>query len=281
LTKLAQPTIGRLWARYLEVRETLKGGRDPGGRMGVTEREARGLRDRLVVNYSPLVKYVAGRISARMSGVVDQEDVVSWGIVGLLDAVESYDPVRRTKFESYAISKIRWSILDELRKADPLPRRVRLRVREVERARGELAQRLGHAPTEEEVAWELGVGIEEHLAFLERCSRAQVGSLEARLEGPDGGAGGTLHELVPDRSATDPESAAEMAEVRLRLTQAIGELGERERVVTTFYFYEGLTLREIGNALDLTEGRISQILRRALTQLRRALSENPRVSGRL
>jgi RNA polymerase sigma factor for flagellar operon FliA len=280
LTKLAQPTIGRLWARYLEVREALKGGRDPGGRMGVTEREARGLRDRLVVNYSPLVKYVAGRISARMSGIVDQEDVVSWGILGLLDAVESYDPVRRTKFESYAISKIRWSILDELRKADPLPRRVRLRAREVERARGELAQRLGHAPTEVEVACELGVGIEEHLAFLERCSRAQVGSLEARLD-PDGGAGGTLHELVPDRSATDPESAAEMAEVRSRLTQAIEELGERERVVTTFYFYEGLTLREIGKALDLTEGRISQILRRALTQLRRTLSENPRFSGRL
>ena len=280
MTKLTQPTIGRLWARYLEVREALKGGRDPGWPIGVTEREARGLRDRLVVNYSPLVKYVAGRISARMSGIVDQEDVVSWGIVGLLDAVESYDPMRRTKFESYAISKIRWSILDELRKADPLPRRARLRVREVERARGELAQRLGHAPTEEEVACELGVGIEEHLAFLERCSRAQVGSLEARLD-PDGGAGGTLHELVPDRSATDPESAAEMAEVRSRLAQAIGELGERERVVTTFYFYEGLTLREIGKALDLTEGRISQILRRALTQLRRALSENPRFSGRL
>ena len=280
MTKRAQPTIGRLWARYLEVREALKGGRAPDGRMGVTEREARGLRDRLVVNYSPLVKYVAGRISGRISGVVDQEDVLSWGILGLLDAVESYDPVRRTKFESYAISKIRWSILDELRKADPLPRRVRLRAREAERARGELAQRLGHAPTEEEVAGELGVGIGEHLAFLERCSRAQVGSLEAHLD-PDGGAGGTLHELVPDRSAPDPESAAEMAEVRSRLTQAIAELGERERVVTTFYFYEGLTLREIGKALNLTEGRISQILRRALTQLRRTLSENPQFSGRL
>ena len=280
MTRRAHPTIGRLWARYLEVREALRDGRDPGGRLEVTEREARGLRDRLVVNYSPLVKYVAGRVSARMSGYVDQEDAVSWGILGLLDAVESYDPARRTKFESYAISKIRWSILDELRKADPLPRRVRLRAREVERARGELAQRLGHAPTEEEVAGELGVGIEEHWAFLERCSRAQVGSLEARLD-PDGGAGGTLHELVPDPSAPDPESAAEMAEVRSRLTQAIGELGERERVVTTFYFYEGLTLREIGGALNLTEGRISQILRRALTQLRRTLSENPQFSGRL
>ena len=280
MTRRTRPTLGRLWSRYLEGRDALNEARGPGGADMAAQREVRGLRDRLLVNYSPLVKYVAGRISARMPcGPVDQEDVLSWGILGLLDAIESYDPARRTKFESYAISKIRWSILDELRKADPLPRRARVRAREVERARGELAQRLGHAPTEEEVADELGVGIDEHRAFLERCSRAQVGSLEARLEA-DGSLGGTLHELVPDRSAADPESAAEMAEVRVRLTQAIGALGERERVVTTFYFYEGLTLREIGKALDLTEGRISQILRRALTELRRTLSESPQFSGR-
>ena len=280
MTRRTRPTLGRLWSRYLEGRDALNEARGPDGADMAAQREVRGLRDRLLVNYSPLVKYVAGRISARMlCGPVDQEDVLSWGILGLLDAIESYDPARRTKFESYAISKIRWSILDELRKADPLPRRARLRAREVERARGELAQRLGHAPTEEEVAGELGVGIDEHRAFLERCARAQVGSLEARLEA-DGSLGGTLHELVPDRSAADPESAAEMAEVRVRLTQAIGALGERERVVTTFYFYEGLTLREIGRALDLTEGRISQILRRALTELRRTLSESPQFSGR-
>ncbi len=280
MTRRTRPTLGRLWSRYLEGRDALNEGRGPGGGDKAAQREVRGLRDRLLVNYSPLVKYVAGRISARMPcGPVDQEDVLSWGIFGLLDAIESYDPARRTKFESYAISKIRWSILDELRKADPLPRRARLRVREVERARGELAQRLGHAPTEVEVASELGVGIDEHRAFLERCSRAQVGSLEARLEA-DGSLGGTLHELVADRSAADPETAAEMAEVRARLTQAIEALGERERVVTTFYFYEGLTLREIGKALNLTEGRISQILRRALTELRSTLSESAQFSGR-
>jgi len=254
----------------------LDDGGAPGGR--ASAREARGLRDRLLVNYSPLVKYVAGRVSARMVGAVDQEDVISWGVLGLLDAIESYDPGRRTKFESYAISKIRWSILDELRKADPLPRRARVRAREVERVRGELAQRLGHAPTEEEVASELGVGIDEHRTFLDRCSRAQVGSLEARLE-CDGNLGGTLHELVADGAAADPQSAAEMAEIRARLVEAIEGLGEQARVVTTFYFYEGLTLREIGRAMNLTEGRISQILRAALTELRRTLSESPRFSA--
>ncbi len=121
------------------------------------EREVKGLRDRLVVNYSPLVPYVAGRVLGRVtSAPVDREDVLSWGIIGLLDPIETYDPERRTKFESYAISKIRWSILDELRRTDPLSRRLRRRVREVEAARGELAQSLGRAPTEGGVGTKAG-----------------------------------------------------------------------------------------------------------------------------
>ena len=274
---MTRRTLGWLWARYLETRAGLNGKSMSVAERGAAERELKGLRDQLVVNYSPLVKYVASRVLGRMTGPVDREDVLSWGIIGLLDAIETYDPGRRTKFESYAISKIRWSILNELRRADPLSRRVRRRAREVELARGELAQRLGRAPTEkeEEVARELGVGIAEHRAFLERCWQAQVGSLEARLE-CDGG----LHGLVADSRAADPESAAESAELRARLVEAIKTLGEQERVVTTFYFYEGLTLREIGGALNLTEGRISQILHRALARLRETLSENPQFSGR-
>jgi len=262
-----------------EVRTALDEGAMSVVERRMTERELKGLRDRLVVNYSPLVRYVAGRISARMTGPLDREDVLSWGVLGLLDAVETYDPGRRTKFESYAVSKIRWSILDELRKADPLTRRVRQRSREVDLIKGELAQRLGRMPTEEEVARELGVGIAEHRAFLERCSRSQVGSLEARLDS-GGGPGGELHQIVADSRAVDPASAAESAELRARLVDAINALGEQERVVTTFYFYEGLTLREIGGALNLTEGRISQILHRALAKLREALSEYPQPSGR-
>jgi RNA polymerase sigma factor for flagellar operon FliA len=277
---LTRRTLGWLWSHYFEARDALNDGHP----MSVAERrraerELKGLRDRLVVNYSPLVRYVAGRISARVSGPLDREDVISWGVLGLLDAIETYDPERRTKFESYAISKIRWSILDELRRADPLTRRVRRRAREVDLTKGELAQRLGRVPTEEEVARELGVGIAEHRAFLERCSRAQVGSLEARLESEDS-LGAELHQRVADSRAADPESAAEAAELRAQLLEAIKTLGEQERVVTTFYFYEGLTLREIGGALNLTEGRISQILHRALAKLREALSEYPQPSAR-
>jgi RNA polymerase sigma factor FliA len=263
-----------------EARDALEGGEMPWADRRNAERELRVLRERLVVNYSPLVKYVAGRVSARAICPVEPDEVLSWGIFGLLEAVETYDPGRQTKFESYAISKIRWAILDELRRLDPLTRRVRRRVREAESARARLAQRLGRTPVEEEVARELGVGIADHRAFLAGLWRAQVGSFEARLECGDG-PGRDLHQLVADGRAADPESAVEAAEVRARLVQAICTLGEKERVVTTFYYFDGLTLKEIGGAMNLTEGRISQILHRALAKLREALEGSPEPTGRL
>jgi RNA polymerase sigma factor FliA len=146
---LTRRTIGCLWSRYFGARDALSDAHAMSvAERRTAERELKGFRDRLVVNYSPLVRYVAGRISARMTGPLDREDVISWGVLGLLEAIETYDPERRTKFETYAISKIRWSILDELRRADPLTRRVRRRVREVDLTKGELAQRLGRVPTE-------------------------------------------------------------------------------------------------------------------------------------
>ena len=274
---MTRRTLGALWPQYFAARSRLAQGDMSCVESRLAEREVRALRDRLVVNYSPLVKYVAGRISGRMTGPLDQEDVISSGLFGLLNAVETYDPERRTKFESYAISKIRWSILDEMRKVDPLSRRARLRAHQTERARDELVQKLGRAPTESELVRRLGISITEHRAFLDQYARAHVRSLESRLECQEGPGGG-LHDLIGDHSATDPESAAEVAEVRARLVRAIQGLGEQERVVTTFYYYEGLTLREIGRALNLTEGRISQILHRALMRLRHSLSEDDRLS---
>ena len=266
---MRERTLGDLWERYLRVRgRSVAEIRCPLERRKV-EREAKALRDRLVVNYSPLARYVAGRIPTRATGPLDREDVLSWGLCGLLGAVETYDPARPAKFETYAISKIRWSILDELRKADPLPRSARLRMQKMERVRSELTQRYGRAPTESETAVALGVSIVDHRAFLDRVARSKVGSLEAGCEASEGG----LHDLVADRLAADPGMAAERAEVRAILGRAIEELGEQERVVTTFYYYEGLTLREIGGILGLTEGRISQILRAAMIRLRRSLSD--------
>ena len=276
---MTRPTLRSLWSHYFRVSKRLAETDMSSDERRQAEREARGLRDRLVVNYSPLVKYVASRISGRMAGPLDQEDVIAAGLFGLLNAVETYDPGRRTKFESYAISKIRWSILDELRKLDPLSRRTRLRAHQTERTRDELVQKLGRPPTESELAGRLGISVAEHRAFLAQYARAQVRSLEARLEcqGPPGAG---LHDLIGDRSATDPASAAEVAEVRARLVRAIESLGEQQRVVTTFYYYEGLTLKEIGRLLHLTEGRISQILHSALVRLRQSLAEESRLSER-
>ena len=272
-------TLGELWSRYFQVRSRIAAGGMSCMQLRSAEREARGLRDRLVVNYSPLVRYVAGRTAGRVAGPLDQEDLISSGLVGLLGAVETYDPERRAKFESYAISKIRWSILDELRKVDPLSRRTRLRAHQIDHARDELVQKLGRAPTESELVGRLGISVSEHRAFLDQYARTQVRSFEACGEIHGGPVGG-LHDLIGDHAATDPASAAEVAEVRARLVRAVGRLGEKERVVTTFYYFEGLTLREIGRVLDLTEGRISQILHAALARLRHSLEEEGMVSRR-
>lgn len=273
--------MGRLWNQYLKVRRELYAldteGRESPER--TLERRAEGLRDRLVVNYSPLVKYAAGRIYARGPGITGQDDLYSWGIIGLLDAIETYDPGRNTKFESYAISKIRWAILDELRREDWVPRRIRMRAQEVERANARLSQSLRRPPNEEEVADELGMALKEYQGFLGQYSRAQVSSLESRLE-VDGGLGAEFQALVVDPGAQDPQSETERGEIRAQLAEAIGGLKEQERLVATFYFYEGLTLKEIGCALGLTEGRISQILRQALNKLRDALSDRQALRSR-
>ena len=270
---MTRRTIGELWSRYFRVRDRIAAGGMSCVQLRAAEREARGLRDRLVVNYAPLVRYVAGRTAGRIGGPLDLEDLISSGLVGLLGAVESFDPGRRTKFESYAISKIRWSILDELRRADPLSRRTRLRAHQIDRARDELFQKLGRTPTESELVGRLGITVTEHREFLGQYARAQVRSFEGCGDLPGGPVGG-LHDLIGDHAATDPASAAEVAEVRARLVRAIGSLGEKERVVTTCYYFEGLTLREIGRVLGLTEGRISQILQAALARLRRSLDED-------
>jgi RNA polymerase sigma factor (sigma-70 family) len=157
-------TVGRLWARYLKMRDELRTDeRRPDEEVQrETERQAGQLRDRLVVNYSPLVKYVASRVGARMPRAVEQEDMISWGVLGLLDAVETYDPDRpgkKAKFESYAISKIRWAILDQLRSQDWVPRRVRMRAQEIESATVKLTQHPRRPPAEAEIAGEAGLEV--------------------------------------------------------------------------------------------------------------------------
>ena len=237
------------------------------------EREARGLRDRLVVNYSPLVRYVAGRVSGRLAGPLDQEDLISSGLFGLLGAVETYDPGRRSKFESYAISKILWSMLDELRKVDPLSRRTRLRAHQTERASDGLVQKLGRAPTESELVMCLGISVTEHRAFLDQYARAQVRSFEAWQEGPVGG----LHDLIGDHSATDPASAAEMAEVRARLVGPYGRSARRS--VSSLPSTTSRPYAQGDGRSSTSRRPHPQILHKALP-VRHSLSEQPLATAR-
>lgn len=269
-------TVGELWAEYLEVRSALS-------RNGLLSEEAERLqhradqlRDCLLVNYSPLVKYVTGRVSARMIGAVDREDFMSAGMIGLLDAIRTFDPEREVKFETYAISKIRWAMLDEARKEDSLPRRTRSRLREVETARRELTQELYREPTESEVAEKTGLGLSEIRDATQQQVRSQTKSFEAQAVDQESSA---LEAQIADEAAEDPESSVEQDEVRRELVTAMQSLSERERTVVTLYFYENLTLREIGQALGVTEGRISQILKRTLGKLRDFIGTDQQFSG--
>ena len=257
-----QQTVGQLLEEYLSLRQEIQ-------KSGTLDREdgrqAENLRDRLLINYSPLVKYVVGKVSARATQPTRLEELMSWGIMGLLNAIETYDPGREAKFEMYAISKVRWAILDEFRKEDRVPRRVRTQIQEIERAKISLSQQLKRAPTEGEIARELNVTVSDYRKALQYYTQAQVDSLDARIEGYGDGGGGLE---IASGEDEDPSMSVEQREVREQLVTAIKELNERERTVVTLYFYEGLTLREIGQALQLTEGRISQIMRRTLEKLR-------------
>ncbi len=219
---------------------------------------------------------MTGRVAARMTGAVDREDFMSSGLVGLLDTIQTFDPGREVKFETYAISKIRWAILDEARKEDSLPRRTRSRARAVEVARQELTQQARREPTESELAEKADLSIAEYRSVIQQQARSQTSSLEVHAPGEDG------HGLAPqiaDDTIEDPESSVEQGEIREDLVSAMRELSDRERTVATLYFYEDLTLREIGQALDLTEGRIFQILKKTLGKLRRFIGEDQLISG--
>lgn len=181
---MSQQTVGQLLEKYLSLRENIQESEtfDREDR-----RRAENLRDRLLINYSPLVKYVVGKVLARATHSMRQEELMSWGIMGLLNAIETYDPGREAKFETYAISKVRWAILDEFRKEDRVPRRVRARIQEIERAKVTLSQKLKRPPTEGEIARELNVSVSDYRKSLQHYTQAQVDSLDARTDGFGGG----------------------------------------------------------------------------------------------
>jgi RNA polymerase sigma factor for flagellar operon FliA len=238
--------VEELWAAYLAER-------------------TRALRDQLVVHYTPLLRAVAHRLGSALPSYVEVADLVQCGVFGLIDAVERFDPERSPRFESYAVARIRGAILDELRAQDWVPRTVRGRVRELERAQERLEGRLQRAVTDAELAEELGLPAREVRTF---GRQVQLISVEA-LDESSGG----VSELLADDGALDPMAVVQAAETFRQLAVAVAQLEERDRDVVRLYYLENRTLAEIGRLLGVTESRVCQLHTRLVGRLRGRLEE--------
>ena len=233
------------------------------------------LRDRLILTYAPLVKFVAGRVGASLPSHVDEQDLVSYGLLGLIGAIERFDPGRDIKFETYAIARIKGSIIDELRSMDWVPRSVRARARDIERAIADLESRLTRAPTDEEIAARLGITEDEFQDSLLEISRSSIAALDELWASPgSSGDAVALIDTIEDPTAAEPQAAMAHTELREALGDAISRLPEREKLVVTLYYYEELTLREIGEVLGVTESRVSQLHTKAILRLKARLSSS-------
>lgn len=236
-----------------------------------TEFKANGageLRDQLILHYSPLVKYVAGRVAVGLPQNIEQADLFSYGVFGLIDAITKFDPTRGYKFETYAIARIKGAILDELRSTDWVPRSVRAKARAVERAYAKLESDLHRGPTDAELAEALGLDDDQFSALLTQIFFVGLVALdEIVYVGVERNEPVTLGDSLAD-SANGPMAVFEIEETRQALADAIAHLPEREKVVLTLYYYEGLTLAEIGQVLGVTESRICQIHTKAVLHLR-------------
>ncbi|MDP2400598.1 MAG: RNA polymerase sigma factor WhiG [Actinomycetota bacterium] len=228
-------------------------------------------REQLILNFSPLVKYVAGRLSANLPQSVDTGDLISYGIFGLIDAIEKFDPERGIKFETYAIARIKGAIIDELRALDWVPRSVRSRARDVEKAYITLESKLRRAPSDAEVAEELGISNNDLQGIFTKLSYTSIVSFEELWVGGDRDDHSNAIGSIQDETAEDPVSIFESVEVKDILASAIEHLPERERIVIALYYYEGLTLKEIGQVLGVTESRISQLHTKSVLRLRAKL----------
>jgi len=244
--------VSALWARY-------KDNGDPSA------------RDELILNFSPLVKYVAGRLASSLPQTVDTADLISYGIFGLIDAIEKYDLSRAIKFETYAIARIKGAIIDELRAMDWVPRSVRSRAREIENAYIALENELKRVPSDQEVADRIGVSLKDFQDILTKLSYTSVVSFEELWVGGDREDGQSAIGTIRDETADDPVAVFESVEIKDILAQAIERLPEREKTVIALYYYEGLTLKEIGQVLGVTESRVSQLHTKAVLRLRAKL----------
>jgi RNA polymerase sigma factor FliA len=232
-------------------------------------------RDELITDCLPLVKFIAHRISARLPAHVEVDDLIHSGILGLMDAVKKFEPDRNVKFKTYAEQRIRGAILDGLRDLDWVPRSLRRKKKDIETAYRELEQRRGRAATDEEVAAHLGMPLEELQRSLDDLKGVTLGTF---LDAGENGEGENLISFVPDPDGENPHILLQTREVRTILKNAVEKLPAKERVVVELYYYDELTMKEIGAVLNITESRVSQLHTKSMLRLRGKLRER-RIEG--
>jgi RNA polymerase sigma factor for flagellar operon FliA len=226
------------------------------------------IREKLVLRYVSLVKYVAGRLAIGLPPSVQADDLISSGILGLMDAIDKYDLERDTRFETYAVTRIRGAILDELRALDWIPRSTRQKARKLESVYIHLENSLGRAATTDEVARHMKISTSALYGLLDEVRSTNLVSLDEFVQGKDGDGQTRLVDAVEDRISLDPSDRIDIEDIKDVMNHAILRLPSRERLVIALYYYEELTLKEIGSILNVSESRISQIHTKAILRLR-------------
>jgi RNA polymerase sigma factor for flagellar operon FliA len=230
------------------------------------------IREAFIKQYAPLVKYVAGKVAVGMPHNIEFDDLVGFGVFGLLDAIDKFDPEKNVKFKTYAVTRIRGAIFDELRSIDWVPRSIRQKTREVEEAIGSLEAQLGRTATDQEIAQSLGMDEGEFIKTMMKISGTSILSLSDVWFSGDENDKVSIGDSIESPSSLNPDVIVEKEEIRRVITDAISELPDKEKKILVLYYYEDLTLREIGQVLEVTESRVSQLHTKAILRLRSKLT---------
>lgn len=252
IVRLSEEELNALWEEYLSDKENKK------------------VRDKLIVQYIYLARYVVGRIKVNLPSSFSFEDIVAYGIEGLIDAIEKYHPSKGAKFESYALMRIRGSIIDKIRSSDWLPRTLRKKIKEVKVATERLKQQIGRAPTAKEVADVMGLTEEKINEIM--SSDVSVNSIYDKKGAGDDSV--EIIDTIEDENSNRPEEEMERVDAKKELEQALKKLPERERTLLVFYYHENMTLKEIGEAINVSESRVCQLHAQAIMKLRNILSQS-------
>lgn len=230
------------------------------------------LRDKFIRQYMPLVKYVAGKVSVGMPGSVDFDDLVGYGQFGLLDAINKFDPEKNVKFKTYAVTRIRGAIFDELRALDWVPRSVRQKSKEIEDTIVQLESKLGRTVSDSEVANAMGISEDEYHQTILKVSGTSVLSLNDVWYAGDDSENVSIGDCIESPSSLNPDVIVEREEIRRTIIESINELPEKEKMVLVLYYHEDMTFKEIGQVLEVSESRVSQLHTKANLRLRAKLT---------